>query len=233
MTSHNRFLWPESGEVSAPDWSEEACCGFGLHGLLKGEGDGDLLNWKPDAKWLVVAVQESEVVDLGGDKVKFPRCRVVYTGDRFTATAIIAVHHPGSVIVGGTATAGDRGTATAGYGGTATAGDRGTATAGYGGTATAGYGGTATAGYGGTATAGDRGTATAGYGGTATAGDRGTATAGDRGTATAGDRGTLQIRYYDFAAGRYRLTTGYTGENGIEPNKKYKLNEAGVLIPAE
>jgi hypothetical protein len=193
MTSHNRFLWPESGEVSAPDWSEEACCGFGLHGLLKGEGDGDLLNWKPDAKWLVVAVQESEVVDLGGDKVKFPRCRVVYTGDRFTATAIIAVHHPGSVIVGGTATAGDRGTATAGYGGTATAGDRGTATAGYG----------------------------------------GTATAGDRGTATAGDRGTLQIRYYDFAAGRYRLTTGYTGENGIEPNKKYKLNEAGVLIPAE
>jgi hypothetical protein len=61
--------------------------------------------------------------------------------------------------------AGDGGSGRALVGGTATAGYRGTATAGDGGTATAGVGGTATAGYRGTATAGDGGTATAGVGG--------------------------------------------------------------------
>jgi hypothetical protein len=150
-------------------------------------------------------------------------------GDRGTATA----GYRGTATAGdrGTATAGDSGTATAGDSGTATAGDSGTATAGYSGTATAGYSGTATAGdsgtatagYRGTATAGDRGTATAGDSGTATAGDSGTATAGDSGTATAGDSGTVCIRYWDAKADRYRLAIGYVGENGIQPNVKYRL----------
>jgi hypothetical protein len=74
----------------------------------------------------------------------------------------------------------------------------------------------------GTATAGYRGTATAGYGGTATAGDEGTATAGYRGTATAGDGGEIRIRYWD--GKRYRTRIGYIGEDGLEPNKKYRLN---------
>jgi hypothetical protein len=166
MTSYGGFLWPESGPVECPDWKPTKQCGNGLHGFLWGEGKGGLASWGEGARWLVVEVIESDVIDLDG-KVKFPRGVVVHCGDRFSA--------------GGTATAGDRGTATAGY--------RGTATAGYGGTATAGDGGTATAGYGGTATAGYRGTATAGDGGTATAGDGGTATAGYGGTATAGDGG--------------------------------------------
>ena len=84
-------------------------------------------------------------------------------------------------------------------------------------------GGTATAGDGGTATAGYRGTATAGDGGTATAGDGGTATAGVGGTATAGDRGTVLIRFYDYKAERYRIITGYVGEDGIKPNAKYRV----------
>jgi hypothetical protein len=160
-------------------------------------------------------------------------------GDRGTATA----GYSGTATAGysGTATAGYSGTATAGDSGTATAGDRGTATAGYSGTATAGYSGTATAGDSGTATAGDsgtatagdRGTATAGYSGTATAGDSGTATAGDsgtatagdRGTATAGDRGTLNIRWWDSKHDRYRMVVGYVGEDGIEANVAYKLDE--------
>jgi hypothetical protein len=229
MTAHGGFRWPEAGPVEAPDWRDDGECGGGLHGLLRGEGNGGLLDWSPDARWLVVRVLASDVRDLVG-KVKFPRGEVVHCGDRLSATAAIAALHPevraivggtATAGYGGTATAGDLGTATAGYGGTATAGDLGTATAGYGGTATAGdggtatagdrgtatagYGGTATAGDGGTATAGDRGTATAGYGGTATAGYGGTATAGDGGTATAGYGGTAT------AGDRGTATAGYGG----------------------
>ena len=99
-------------------------------------------------------------------------------------------------------------------------------TVGYAGTATAGDDGTATAGYAGTATAGYAGTATAGARGTATAGARGTATAGDDGTATAGDDGEIRIRYYDPKHNRYRTAVGYIGEDGLEPNTAYILDES-------
>lgn len=133
------FVWPESGPVEAPDWDPSPVCGHGLHGLLWGEGAGAMLYWGAGPRWLVVEVDEDEVVDLGG-KVKFPRGVVVHCGDQASATAYVAEHGgAGRSIVGGTATAGAGGTATAGYRGTATAGDRGTATAGVDGTATAGY----------------------------------------------------------------------------------------------
>jgi len=80
------------------------------------------------------------------------------------------------------------------------------------------------------ATAGNRGTATAGYAGTATAGNRGTATAGDAGTATAGDEGTIIVKWWD--GKRYRASVGYIGENGIEANKKYRVDK-GEFIPVE
>ena len=117
MTSTNGFRWPESGPVEAPDWNPAPQCGGGLHGLLWGEGDGSLLSWTPDARWLVVEVPAGTTVDLGG-KVKFPRGVVVYCGDRFGATAYLSFRAPGRAIVGGTATAGYRGTATAGDEGT-------------------------------------------------------------------------------------------------------------------
>jgi hypothetical protein len=151
----------------------------------------------------------------------------------------------------GTATAGYRGRATAGDYGTATAGEDGTATAGYRGTATAGEDGTATAGDYGTATAGERGTATAGdYGtatarqyGTATAGERGTATAGYRGTATAGEDGTATAGYrgtatagergmlclHHFDGERRRLAVAYVGEGGIEADVPYRISEDGAF----
>jgi hypothetical protein len=182
-------VWPRKGLVKAPDWDPAPRCGHGLHGCLKGEGDADLLNWSESAVWQVVEVRADEVVELSG-KVKFPRGKVLISGTRKEATDLLVSSCPGSAVIGAFVTAGDCGTATAGYRGTATAGDYGTATAGYRGTATAGVRGTATAGNCGTATAGDCGTATAGNCGTATAGDCGTATAGNCGTATAGVRGT-------------------------------------------
>ena len=223
MSAYNGFKWKESGEVSAPDWQPEPRCGHGLHGLLWGCGDGGLLGNALDAKWLVVEVEAASIVELDG-KVKFPKGEVIFCGDRKGATELISGRAPKAnlPIVWLSITAGDRGTATAG--------DRGTATAGYRGTATAGDRGTATARDGGTATAGSYGTATAGSYGTATAGDRGTATAGDRGTATAGDGGTLQIKRYDPVAERHRIVTGYVGEDGIEANVPYTLDQNGKLV---
>ena len=241
-SNHGQFKWPESGAIEAPDWKDTVTCGNGLHGLLWGIGDGSLLNWDEDAKWLVVDVLAADVVDLGA-KVKFPRCEVVFCGAKDAAVAMLIAHGADPTrVVAGTATAGDGGTATAGARGTATAGDDGTATAGYAGTATAGYAGTATAGARGTATAGARGTATAGYAGTATAGARGTATAGARGTATAGDggtatagaRGSIVIRSWDEANRRRRFTVGYIGEDGLEPDVAYQVVDGnGEFVRAD
>ena len=207
MTSHGGFAWPTSGPVEAPDWEPTPECGAGLHGLLWGEGDGELLKWSADARWLVVRVPAELVVELDG-KVKFRAGVVVYCGDRAGATNYIARHggagraivgHAATAGPGGTAIAGDRGTATAGFRGSASAGARGSATAGPEGSATAGFRGSASAGPEGTATAGFRGSATAGPGGTAIAGFRGSASAGERGSATAGDRGSATVGAWGIA----------------------------------
>ena len=242
--SHGGFQWPESGYVEAPDWDPDpsVSCGNGLHGLLWGQGAIGLTSpGATDRVWQVVEVDPADIADVNApDKVRF-RCGTVLlsTADRVKAASLVAASAPAGIVVPfGSATAGDRGTATAGYYGTATAGDGGTATAGYRGTATAGDGGTATAGcrgsatagYYGSATAGDGGTATAGDYGSATAGDYGTATAGYRGSATAGYRGTVYIKWWD--GDRYRLVVGYVGEDGIEPNTPYRV-VVGKLVAAD
>jgi hypothetical protein len=204
LKSHGGFQWHKKGKVFAPDWIDNDKCGNGLHGWLWGEGDGDMGNINPDAAWLVVRVAEKDLRHGKGDligKCKFKAGIVIHCGNKESATKYIAENGAhGKSIIGYTATAGD--------GGTATAGDCGTATAGN-------YG---------TATAGNYGTATAGNYGTATAGNYGTATAGYRGTATAGDNGIISIRYFDNKSQRYRIAIAYIGENGIERNKKYRLN---------
>lgn len=126
MTSYGGFRWPEKGPVSAPDWKPNHECGHGLHGLANGVGDGGLLDWSEDARWLVVKTATADLVDLGG-KVKFPKGTVVYCGDRPGAAAYLDEHGvpADQPVVGATRTAGDGGTATAGDRGTATAGDRG------------------------------------------------------------------------------------------------------------
>ena len=76
---------------------------------------------------------------------------------------------------------------------------------------------------------GDYGTATAGDWGTATAGNGGKATAGYEGTAIAGEKGIVQITYE--SGGRWRLLTGYIGEDGLEPNTPYKVRN-GKFVKA-
>jgi hypothetical protein len=228
-TAYNNFKWPTLGFVEAPDWEPTEECGNGLHGYLKGCGNAEQIKW--NGLFQVVKVIEKEIVQLDG-KVKFPRCEVIFTGSQKEATDILQKEYPGLPIIGATVVVGDNLVAVSGVRGTATAGNNGTATAGEDGTATAGDEGKATAGGYGTATAGDNGTATAGDFGTATVGNGGTATAGYYGTATAGEYGRLSILYWDNNAKRYREIIGYVGENGIEPNIAYKLNDQHEFVKA-
>jgi hypothetical protein len=88
MTSYNGFLWPESGAVICPDWDPKPFCGSGLHGWLWGVGNFSLKYKEPNAKWLVVEVDPSVVVQLDG-KVKYPSGTVIITGSFKTAWDLI------------------------------------------------------------------------------------------------------------------------------------------------
>ena len=85
LTSHKGFQWPSTigAKVVAPDWSDNANCGNGLHGWLHGAGDVSVAEHtnNPDAKWLCLEVDADTIVNLNG-KVKFPRAIVRFIGDR-------------------------------------------------------------------------------------------------------------------------------------------------------
>lgn len=61
----------------------------------------------------------------------------------------------------------------------------------------------------------------------------GTATAGEAGTATAGVRGIVLLRWWDSPAKRWRMTIGYTGEDGIEAGARYRSDAAGRLVKVQ
>jgi len=110
LTAHGGFFWPALGPVECPDWKPVAECGNGLHGFLRGCGNHNLANWTDRAVWLVVEVKTSEIVSLEG-KIKVPRGRVIYSGERLQALETMArLGHLDNGHMGGTATAGDRGT---------------------------------------------------------------------------------------------------------------------------
>jgi len=247
LTAYNGFKW-QMGIVEAPDFKPTNECGHGLHGFLLGEGDGNLANWDVKAKWIVAEVDKDDVIDLEG-KVKFPKCKVIFIGDRKEATDLI-ISKGGKAVIGsfvtsgdmGTSTSGDSGTSTSGYSGTSTSGDSGTSTSGYSGTSTSGDKGTSNSGdYGtsnsgdyGTSTSGDNGTSTSGYRGTSTSGYSGTSTSGDKGTSNSGDYGTSNSGYKGTSNSGYSgtSTSGYRGTLVIKywdkNTERYKLSTAYV-----
>ena len=99
------FQWPlEVGAiVTAPDWTPTPVGGGGLHGLLNGLGDGNLLSFTTDAIWWIV--EADNAVDLGG-KHKFQTCRIVAFGTRLEIAAQLYALVPGP-IHGSTLTGGD------------------------------------------------------------------------------------------------------------------------------
>jgi hypothetical protein len=247
--SFDNFRWPlrVGAQVEAPDWDPDFARhrGHGLSGWLYGEGNAKKANREHlhEGLWLVVEAARHEVIVIDGE-CKFPRATVRFVGSKQDAAAYLIANEPnardrsviGSVVHCGDfgkASAGYTGEAIAGYGGTAIAGDWGIATADAYGRAVTGDFGNATAGDFGAAVVGDFGTACAGKFGIATAEWHSTATAGIFGAVSAGHQGTLQIYWYDHQHERCRIAVAYVGENGIEPNKVYRLDNEQRFIEAE
>ena len=67
---------------------------------------------------------------------------------------------------------------------------------------------------------------------TAMVGAFGTSTSGYRGTSTSGEKGEIRIQWWDAKSERYRIEIAYVGENGIEPNVAYKLDENHKFVKA-
>ena len=224
--SYGGFQWPlEVGAaVEAPDWDPKPVCGGGLHGLHMGAGNGGLLSWDADAKWIVFS-SDCPAIDLGG-KSKVQRGVVEHVGDRFSAAAaIVSLGADPSLCVGYSAQCGDGSTLTGGSRSTLTGGSRSTLTGGDDSTLTGGDGSTLTGGSRSTLTGGDGSTLTGGYGSTLTG--------GYRSTLTGGYGSTLVVRWYDSASRRYRMAVGYVGEDGIEAGVAYRVDSRGCFVRAE
>ena len=245
MSSRGGFVWPDIGQTAeCPDWKANDECGNGLHGWLYGHGNSLTSAYinEPDAKWLVVEVNEDEIIDLDG-KVKFPRGIVRFVGDKAGATAYLTEHEPRSAndaVIGLVKTVGDHQSAMGGDESMLTGGDESmltgcdysTLTGGHYSTLTGGRCSTLTGGRCSTLTGGDYSTLTGGDYSTLTGGRCSTLTGGRCSTLTGGNESTLSIKWYDETTNRHRIATAYVGEDGIEPNVAYRLNDEGKFIKA-
>jgi hypothetical protein len=226
--SYGHFQWPEIGPVECSDWSPQKKCGNGLHGWLWGAGDWSLKSQGVDIKWKVVEVLASDVVDIDGSKVKFPKGNVIATFTAWAdAMAVIRDRALKAVKVKAVATESrEIASATGNYGHASATGDYGHASAtGYPGHASA------TGDYGHASATGDSGHASAtGYSGHASAtGYSGWAVAGYKGKAKAAANGVLTVLWWDEKSRRPRVTVGYVGEEGIEADQWYGV-ESGKLV---
>ena len=144
--SRDGFRWRKTVETVAPDWDPDPDrdCGGGLHGLLWGCGDAELLSPDPDALWLVVAVRPTDVVNPDQpQKVRFRAGQVRFHGTRGEAVDYLMAHGAaGLPVVYGRHSSGHKGSSTSGNWGSSTSGYKGSSTSGYGGTSTSGDGGT-------------------------------------------------------------------------------------------
>jgi hypothetical protein len=226
-TAWGGFQWPsEVGSlVEAPDWDPRPKCGYGLHGLLDGIGAWGLTD-RDSPVWQVVGVKRDECVWVEDDKVKFPRCVLLYRGDKAGALKLILPDMIKAIMGGaeGNTATGDRGhaAATGDRGHAAATGDCGHAAA------TGDRGHAAATGYSGHAAA-------TGYSGHAAAtGDRGIAASlGIEGSATAGPAGAIMLAHWDTSAWPYKLSAVgafMVGSDGVEPGKTYRLSANGKPV---
>jgi hypothetical protein len=222
---YGSFIYPTSGMVECPDWSPRKACGNGLHGLLHGKGDYSLMNDAADAKWLILAVNADDVVEIDSAKCKVPRGEVVFVGTGSEAVAKLLELDPeadrASLPYAQASASGDYGQASA-------SGSRGQASASgdYGQASASGYQGQASASgdYQGQASAsGDYGQASASgdYGQASASGYQGQASAsGDYGQASAsgyqrpGEQASASGDYGQASASGYQGQASASGDYG-------------------
>ena len=201
------FVWPTSGPVACPDWNPEPVCGGGLHGLAWGDGDWGLLRDESDSKWLVVEVDEADMVKIDKLKVKFSRGVVIYCGTK--GEAITRVLCGREAMERAQVEAKGNGIASGDYSKAASSGD-------YSKAASSGdYSKAASSGNGSKA-------ASSGNGGIG-------ASIGTGGLAAAGDNGLVIVTWWDADAKRPRACVGEVGIGGIEADTWYAV-EGGKLV---
>ncbi len=125
----------------------------------------------------------------------------------------------------GTSTSGNYGTSTSGNYGTSTSGNYGISISSNLGKSISGDNGTSISSILGISTSGDYGTSISSDYGTSTSGERGTSTSGERGKSKSGANGIIQIKYFDKNDYKDKIKTGYIGEDGLEPDTFYKLDD--------
>ena len=238
-TSYGDFQWPtEIGSiVKCPDWKPTKECGNGLHGLLDGLGDLFLLSSSIDAIWQVVEVDRSQCIELGG-KVKFPECKLVYSGDMLGALMLFVDYNVQQLksdddCAGLVSTEDYSHLAASGYNSRLAASGYGNqlAVSGTNSQLAASGNNSQLAASGNNsqlAASGDFSrVVTSGYYCRLSASGKGSIVmcAGDANTVSAGENGTIVLSKWNNIAKRHEVRVGYIGENGLKPNVAYELDQ--------
>ena len=232
----NGFQYPELGEVEAPDFDPKPECGHGLHGFLWGKGNGALAFYTGTEVWKVIAVEENgNLIHIDQEKVKFKNGTIVFSGTRKEATDFLRPLLPqemvdktiigeflqvgdGEKTIGGdysTVSGGNHSTISGGYSSTVSGGNHSTISGGSASTVSGGYGSTVSGGHGSTVSGGDYSTVSGG--------NHSIVSGGDSSTVSGGDSSQLRITHWN--GNKYRTAIAYVGENEIEPNTKYHINQ--------
>src|SRR5581483_7865876 len=249
MTSYDGFKWPESGFVEAPDWKPTKQCGNGLHGWQWAVGDFRLGFHDRDTKWLVIEVDKSQIVELDG-KVKFKNGNVIKVGNWHDCFWYVRTHTPKPVLEKPAPGDYAHSSTTGNYAHSSTTGDYAhSSTTGYSAhssttgyyaysSTTGYYAHSSTSGYyAHSSTTGNyahssttgyyaHSSTTGDYAHSSTTGNYATACAlGTNCRAKAGDKGSIILTYWDDKANRFRHVIGYVGEDGIEANTWYEIQD--------
>ncbi len=243
--SRKGFQYPQSGWVEAPDWELTPECGNGLHGALKGCGDGTLFDWSDEALWVVLEVEEAGIIPLDG-LIKFKGGTVVYVGDRLTATELIASVYGHIGIIGAIVRLGIGEKAIGGdyaviIGGKLTYMKAGNFSLIVGGdeTIVAGLDWSKVMGGNGSVVMGGNGSIVIGgnesllYGGLysgVVGGDNSIVKGGVGSSVRGGNGSVLSLDYYDANEDTYKPVKGYVGKDGILPDTTYVLNEDNKFV---
>jgi hypothetical protein len=99
LLAHGDFEWPtEIGATVVPiTWDPAPRCGYGLHGLLWGQGSPTYLGLGPSEEgnvFMVVEVIAADCVWIDRDKVKFPSCTIVHIGTFAECAGLVNEHAP-------------------------------------------------------------------------------------------------------------------------------------------
>jgi hypothetical protein len=249
IVGYGGFPWPETGPVHAPEkwdssWGEEPDeflggfdpdikCGAGLHGLEEGDFSSDwtLLNWDIDAQAMLVVADKTKIARVSG-KVKFQSGivrKLVSLAEGLCAVFCQRKHIEAEVTrisneakkdndpANPVDTGYDSRLAASGY-------DSRLAASGYASRLAASGDDSRLAASGNASQL-----AASGYASrlAASGNDSVAVSAGRCSRAKAGKNGAIALTWHD--GSRPRIAVGYVGENGIEADTWYQVNDAGEL----